>query len=221
MNTYSTGTDTSFRRGFTLIELLVVIGVIAIMSAILFPVFARARDAGRKTTCISNLHQIGLAFRMYSQDYDGVRPSHLDRLVPSYLSTPALLLCPSDTTGNYAYLREGVMRFPPETWRYPQSYDYPGVCLFPPAWDLLESLGPRVGYIIDRNHGEIAQYPAPGGLIKAPLRAGFILRLEMDGSVVSRNVPWSKELGWMYWHALVYTPGMPDPDNPWLDHSRK
>lgn len=57
-------------RAFTLIELLVVIAIIAILAAILFPVFARAREAGRATACKSNLKQIGTAFMMYSQDFD-------------------------------------------------------------------------------------------------------------------------------------------------------
>src|SRR2546421_5402943 len=58
------------KAGFTLIELLVVIAIIAILAAILFPVFARAREAARKTTCLSNLKNIGLAALMYVQDYD-------------------------------------------------------------------------------------------------------------------------------------------------------
>jgi prepilin-type N-terminal cleavage/methylation domain-containing protein/prepilin-type processing-associated H-X9-DG protein len=57
-------------RAFTLIELLVVIAIIAILAAILFPVFARAREAGRSASCKSNLKQIGNAFMMYTQDYD-------------------------------------------------------------------------------------------------------------------------------------------------------
>lgn len=58
------------RRGFTLIELLVVIAIIAILAAILFPVFAQAREAARKTSCLSNCKQQGTAVMMYAQDYD-------------------------------------------------------------------------------------------------------------------------------------------------------
>jgi prepilin-type N-terminal cleavage/methylation domain-containing protein/prepilin-type processing-associated H-X9-DG protein len=62
--------NTSARHGFTLIELLVVIAIIAILAAILFPVFAQARERARAISCISNLKQIGTATMMYVQDYD-------------------------------------------------------------------------------------------------------------------------------------------------------
>ncbi|MBC8103343.1 MAG: prepilin-type N-terminal cleavage/methylation domain-containing protein [Cytophagales bacterium] len=63
------------RSGFTLIELLVVIAIIAILAAILFPVFAQARAKGRQAACQSNLKQIYTAWRMYTQDYDSIPPS--------------------------------------------------------------------------------------------------------------------------------------------------
>jgi prepilin-type N-terminal cleavage/methylation domain-containing protein/prepilin-type processing-associated H-X9-DG protein len=61
-------------RGFTLIELLVVIAIIAILAAILFPVFARAREKARQTSCLSNMKQLGLGVVMYAQDYDEIIP---------------------------------------------------------------------------------------------------------------------------------------------------
>ena len=63
------------RRGFTLIELLVVIAIIAILAAILFPVFAQARESARRASCISNLKQLSLATLMYCQDYDDTFPA--------------------------------------------------------------------------------------------------------------------------------------------------
>src|SRR5713226_10227867 len=63
-------TQSAARKGFTLIELLVVIAIIAILAAILFPVFAQAREAARKASCLSNLKQLGIGMTMYASDYD-------------------------------------------------------------------------------------------------------------------------------------------------------
>src|SRR5436190_9735580 len=76
------------QRGFTLIELLVVIAIIAILAAILFPVFAQAREAARKTSCLSNMKQIGNAEVMYMQDYDG----SIHELIPGGVANRAGLV---------------------------------------------------------------------------------------------------------------------------------
>ena len=84
--TRQTSDARSMTRGFTLIELLVVIAIIAILAAILFPVFARARENARRASCQSNLKQLGLGWIQYAQDYD-------DTLPPVYTSTSAFGTC--------------------------------------------------------------------------------------------------------------------------------
>src|SRR5687767_12887888 len=71
------------RRGFTLIELLVVIAIIAILAAILFPVFAQAREKARQSSCLSNMKQIGTGLMMYVQDYDEMTPADTRLPVPA------------------------------------------------------------------------------------------------------------------------------------------
>jgi len=88
-----------FRKGFTLIELLVVIAIIAILAAILFPVFATAREKARQTTCASNEKQLGLAFIEYTQDYDEVPPfTPWAGAIYPYVKSTGVYACPDDQT---------------------------------------------------------------------------------------------------------------------------
>ena len=92
---------------FTLIELLVVIAIIAILAAILFPVFARARENARRSSCQSNLKQVGLGILQYVQDYDekfppaavypGTENNGYQELVQPYVKSTQLFVCPSNT----------------------------------------------------------------------------------------------------------------------------
>ncbi|MBC8103717.1 MAG: DUF1559 domain-containing protein [Cytophagales bacterium] len=97
---------TPILSGFTLIELLVVIAIISILAAILFPVFAQARDKARSASCLSNLKQIGLSYSLYQQDYDGLLPltnhsgglaSWINACQP-YLRNRGVYRCPSDNS---------------------------------------------------------------------------------------------------------------------------
>ena len=109
------------RRGFTLIELLVVIAIIAILAAILFPVFAKAREKARQASCLSNIKQLSLGFLQYAQDYDEVMclalmdpgaagtPGNVwgnrrywPELMEPYLKNRQILLCASDSSPWYS-----------------------------------------------------------------------------------------------------------------------
>jgi prepilin-type N-terminal cleavage/methylation domain-containing protein/prepilin-type processing-associated H-X9-DG protein len=121
---------------FTLIELLVVIAIIAILAAVLFPVFAQARESARKTACLSNLKQLGLGMTMYASDWDDQAvPWNLrhnnqnqydqfkvslswDRLIQPYIKNNQVLACPSDSGSVRAVL--------PGHGLVIRSYTYPG-----------------------------------------------------------------------------------------------
>jgi|YNPNPStandDraft_1061719.scaffolds.fasta_scaffold15703_3 prepilin-type N-terminal cleavage/methylation domain-containing protein/prepilin-type processing-associated H-X9-DG protein len=116
-------------QGFTLIELLVVIAIIAILAAILFPVFAQAREKARSASCQSNLKQIGLALQMYLTDYDYTVPCSYfppcggpqavrnpwNRHIDPYIKNLKIWECPSQRTAggrSYALNRSGQWEYP-------------------------------------------------------------------------------------------------------------
>jgi len=95
------------RKGFTLIELLVVIAIIAILAAILFPVFAQAREKARQTACMSNMKQLGLAWLMYGEDYDeqslwdNNQYCHWAGDLMGYVKSVGAFACPDDPTAAF------------------------------------------------------------------------------------------------------------------------
>ncbi len=111
-------------RGFTLIELLVVIAIIAILAAILFPVFAHAREKARQTSCLNNLKQMGTAIHMYTDDWDGefptghffdqatsqevLNPTNWRDAIRAYNKSAELFRCPSDPSDPILNNAQGV-----------------------------------------------------------------------------------------------------------------
>jgi prepilin-type N-terminal cleavage/methylation domain-containing protein/prepilin-type processing-associated H-X9-DG protein len=124
------------RTGFTLIELLVVIAIIAILAAILFPVFAQAREKARTISCASNLKQLGLAFSMYQQDYDGGFPafSYQESTAPKlrwmnvifpYTRNGQIGVCPT-VSGPRAITNELEVSANSRNYSYGYNYQYLG-----------------------------------------------------------------------------------------------
>jgi len=111
------------RNGFTLIELLVVIAIIAILAAILFPVFAQAREKARAISCLSNLKQVGTGWMMYVQDYDETIPAGWEdpakgghggfhNVVQPYIKNYQIASCPSaKVPGAWAYLYNDILNY--------------------------------------------------------------------------------------------------------------
>jgi prepilin-type N-terminal cleavage/methylation domain-containing protein/prepilin-type processing-associated H-X9-DG protein len=134
------------RSGFTLIELLVVIAIIAILAAMLFPVFARARESARKIQCLSNVKNIAMAFQMYLTDYDRLAPKeHRQEVIDFFCGS-----VPS-ATGKNPYLRWPVVLDEyvknRDVWRCPSAKSANGARAIIPASDWF-------GYWVAKSGGE-------------------------------------------------------------------
>ena len=142
------------KDGFTLIELLVVIAIIALLAAILFPVFARARENARKSSCLNNTKQIGVALMQYVQDYDETYPfvpwqggtqyaapntggnagsKAVGLLLEPYAKSPQIWRCPSDPVNKGGVRTQDAGAGGPFAYQN-QSYGY-NVAYFAPAWN--------------------------------------------------------------------------------------
>ena len=139
MNSFS---NRRHAQGFTLIELLVVIAIIVILAAILYPVFARARENARRSSCQSNLKQIGLSLIQYSQDYDelylnagndGGTFVWQDALAP-YAKSTQIFQCPSDSVKDYAYQPPATRADTHQSGSYAMSGAYFDQQAAPDAW---------------------------------------------------------------------------------------
>ena len=156
------------RQGFTLIELLVVIAIIAILAAILFPVFAQAREKARQATCSSNQRQMGLAFMMYAQDYDETLPPYGDAYPATTTYWPTMI---------QPYTKNQQLHACP-SWPLAGKYQFNGKPI----------AGGPLGYGV--NYGRIFRYPGKGGGIFGPPRllagiprpAGTMLSMDSQGS---------------------------------------
>jgi prepilin-type N-terminal cleavage/methylation domain-containing protein/prepilin-type processing-associated H-X9-DG protein len=134
------------KRGFTLIELLVVIAIIAILAAILFPVFAKAREKARQTSCLSNVRQISTATLSYAQDYDELAPDYWYgpgdgfwatwmEMVNPYAKNEQIFLCPSAPTSPSGMGYTGAANRLASTYTWPAwirytYYDWWGTIMF-------------------------------------------------------------------------------------------
>lgn len=190
-------------RGFTLIELLVVIAIIAILAAILFPVFAKAREKARQSSCLSNLKQLGSAYMMYVQDYDetlpyaSVAPSPApattswwaaDRVYgvfTPYIKNTQVWICPSLTN-----LAAAVATF--------SSYSINGYLLYPDGYGPNNPKGAISEASIPSASGMIYLYDRITGYAESQQpHTGGTNRLYCDGHAKwTRGVPANAEFKW-------------------------
>ncbi len=184
-------------RGFTLIELLTTLAIVGLLYAILMPVFSSARDRARRTVCISNLHQIGLAVAAYRGDWGNVPPV-LGALSPAQVTSPAILACAADPHLAYEGYGGAWWR---DAHRFSAGIKPLSYCYWPPAterWWNYFAQHPNMGYVVDVLHGEpnTTHRIPPGQVGPPPPYNGRYLRLRTDASVFTVAFRWPEVDSW-------------------------
>jgi prepilin-type N-terminal cleavage/methylation domain-containing protein/prepilin-type processing-associated H-X9-DG protein len=184
-------------RGFTLIELLVVIAIIAILAAILFPVFAQAREKARAITCISNMKQVMLGELMYSQDYDEVHSfcwgwggdsGPFDEQLDPYIKNKAMWKCPDDTWNRGQDGTNSAIPATPVT--YSENFCAPAWGECPDAWTWNAG---STSYAMSPTQSADATIPAP---------ATTIFLAERPNNYHQWSEGWATEI---FWNLSEYT----------------
>jgi prepilin-type N-terminal cleavage/methylation domain-containing protein/prepilin-type processing-associated H-X9-DG protein len=165
----------SRKKGFTLIELLVVIAIIAILAAILFPVFAQAREKARQITCVSNLKQIDLAFLQYVEDYDETTP-HMQTSgilnAPGAID-PAVKLTPKWQWPLQAYIKsQGVYLCPDRVVKCPSTTNAAHKKVGPDPDGCFDNWN-RTGYCFGYGYNDGILSDGGTGMIEAQTAAGL------------------------------------------------
>lgn len=203
------------KHGFTLIELLVVIAIIALLAAILFPVFARARENARRSSCQSNLKQIGLAYIQYTQDYDEHLVPNLiysapggqvwNEVIMPYAKNGQIDMCPSEKRrhdGNAPYTNYG--------YNHEVQHTASGQRSWLGGWYQAD------GTFLENNANlqhflTWATIPDPSGTIMM----GDCVAWADSGSPAGGGTYWSTGTPWMVWSATNPVSGAqnyyPDP----------